>query len=193
MPHANAPLTPARTQRLAALIVDAGHSTRRAADRFAVSAATASKWATRYRAGDSFEDRSSRPHHSPHRLGDAASIASSLSGSRASGGRIASATTSVFRVPRSNASSRDTGCRTCPSRSRDRARPETPDRALREAGPGELVHVDIKKLGRIPDGGGWRTHGRAPVKTAGWSGQDRAAWSGGPAEPRIHVSASRRR
>ncbi|MEW2437184.1 IS481 family transposase [Streptomyces caniferus] len=27
--------------------------------------------------------------------------------------------------------------------------------------PGELVHVDVKKLGRIPDGGGWRIHGRA--------------------------------
>jgi transposase InsO family protein len=26
--------------------------------------------------------------------------------------------------------------------------------------PGELVHVDIKKLGRIPKGGGWRVHGR---------------------------------
>ncbi|MFM9745707.1 IS481 family transposase, partial [Streptomyces brasiliscabiei] len=26
--------------------------------------------------------------------------------------------------------------------------------------PGELVHVDIKKLGRIPDGGGWRMLGR---------------------------------
>ncbi|MCV7098986.1 IS481 family transposase [Mycobacterium palustre] len=27
--------------------------------------------------------------------------------------------------------------------------------------PGELVHVDVKKLGRIPDGGGWRVHGRS--------------------------------
>jgi transposase InsO family protein len=26
--------------------------------------------------------------------------------------------------------------------------------------PGSLVHVDVKKLGRIPDGGGWRAHGR---------------------------------
>jgi transposase InsO family protein len=26
--------------------------------------------------------------------------------------------------------------------------------------PGELVHVDVKKLGRIPDGGGWKLHGR---------------------------------
>lgn len=29
------------------------------------------------------------------------------------------------------------------------------------ARPGELVHMDVKKLGRIPDGGGWRAHGRA--------------------------------
>ena len=29
--------------------------------------------------------------------------------------------------------------------------------------PGELVHVDVKKLGRIPPGGGWRAHGRANV------------------------------
>jgi transposase InsO family protein len=34
--------------------------------------------------------------------------------------------------------------------------------------PGELVHMDVKKLGRIPDGGGWRAHGR------GAGGRDRA-------------------
>jgi len=27
--------------------------------------------------------------------------------------------------------------------------------------PGSLVHIDVKKLGRIPDGGGWRAHGRS--------------------------------
>jgi hypothetical protein len=27
--------------------------------------------------------------------------------------------------------------------------------------PGELVHVDVKKLGRVPDRGGWRIHGRS--------------------------------
>jgi transposase InsO family protein len=36
--------------------------------------------------------------------------------------------------------------------------------------PGELVHMDVKKLGRIPDGGGWRAHGRAGSRT----GRDRA-------------------
>ena len=29
--------------------------------------------------------------------------------------------------------------------------------------PGELVHMDVKKLGRIPDGGGWRAHGRDKI------------------------------
>jgi transposase InsO family protein len=32
--------------------------------------------------------------------------------------------------------------------------------------PGELVHMDVKKLGRIPDGGGWRAHGRAASRTS---------------------------
>lgn len=26
--------------------------------------------------------------------------------------------------------------------------------------PGHMVHLDVKKVGRIPDGGGWRIHGR---------------------------------
>ncbi len=30
--------------------------------------------------------------------------------------------------------------------------------------PGELVHLDIKKLGRIPDGGGWRVFGRGSAQ-----------------------------
>lgn len=30
--------------------------------------------------------------------------------------------------------------------------------------PGELVHVDVKKLGKIPEGGGWRARGRAATE-----------------------------
>jgi transposase InsO family protein len=33
------------------------------------------------------------------------------------------------------------------------------------ARPGELVHMDVKKMGRIPDGGGWRAHGRQIGRT----------------------------
>lgn len=38
--------------------------------------------------------------------------------------------------------------------------------------PGELVHVDVKKLGRIPDGGGWRAWGRAGTKPSQRVGYD---------------------
>jgi hypothetical protein len=40
----------------------------------------------------------------------------------------------------------------------------TPVRRYERAAPGELVHVDVKKLGNIPDGGGWCVHGRATGK-----------------------------
>jgi hypothetical protein len=36
-----------------------------------------------------------------------------------------------------------------------------PIRRMEMSRPGELVHIDIKKLGRIPRGGGGRIHGRA--------------------------------
>ena len=41
-----------------------------------------------------------------------------------------------------------------------RASKQTAPRYERDR-PGELVHMDVKKLGKIPDGGGWRAHGRA--------------------------------
>jgi hypothetical protein len=33
-------------------------------------------------------------------------------------------------------------------------------RRYEHSAPGDLVHVDVKKLGKVPDGGGWRIHGR---------------------------------
>jgi transposase InsO family protein len=50
------------------------------------------------------------------------------------------------------------------------------------AAPGQLVHVDIKKQGRIPDGGGWRVHGRgsAQDRRSGVA-RDRAARAGAAA------------
>src|SRR5690606_25744321 len=65
--HANAPLTPEGRRRLASLIVDDGWAVRRAAERFQVSPATASRWARRYRAGLGLSDRSSRPRSMPSR------------------------------------------------------------------------------------------------------------------------------
>lgn len=45
---------------------------------------------------------------------------------------------------------------------RIRASRRTQVRYERET-PGDLIHIDVKKLGRIPDGGGWRLHGPATI------------------------------
>ncbi len=42
----------------------------------------------------------------------------------------------------------------------DRATSTAPPRRYQRERPGELIHVDIKKLAGIPDGGGWRSRGR---------------------------------
>jgi len=34
------------------------------------------------------------------------------------------------------------------------------------ARPGELVHMDVKKIGRIPDGGGWRAYGKGTANSS---------------------------
>lgn len=162
MIHSNAPLTPKGRRRLAVLIVDEGWSVRRAAERFQCSPATASRWAGRYRAGQLLTDRSSRPCCSPARLSRRTErrivalrvtrrwgphrIGYHLRLPRSTVGRVLAR----YHMPLLVHLDQATGL---PVR-----RPK-PIRYEYER-PGELVHVDIKKLGRIPDGGGHRVLGR---------------------------------
>lgn len=45
--------------------------------------------------------------------------------------------------------------------------------------PGHMVHLDVKKVGRIPDGGGWRAHGKAsPEARAAARAKTRGARAG---------------
>lgn len=46
------------------------------------------------------------------------------------------------------------------------------ERRYERRAPGELLHIDVKKLGRIPDGGGWRVHGRSETVRARGIGYD---------------------
>ena len=163
MTHANAPLTPVGRRRLAELIVVQGWTVRRAADRFQVSPTTASKWAARMRAGESMTDRSCaprrRPSRCPRRLEHRVialrvtrrwgphRIAFHLGIPRSTVGRILTR----YRMPLLAHLDQATGLVV------RRQRPVRYERAV----PGELVHLDIKKLGRIPDGGGHRKLGRA--------------------------------
>jgi transposase InsO family protein len=160
--HANAPLTPEGRRRLAVLIVDKGWPVRRAAERFQVSPATAAKWAARYRGGLSMADCSSRPRHSPRRCSKRLErriiklrycrrwgphrISYHLGVPRSTVGHVLAR----YRMPLLAHIDQATGL---PVRKPKPVRYEA-------SAPGELVHVDIKKLGRIPDGGGWRAFGR---------------------------------
>lgn len=67
MSHANAALTPRHRLKVAQLVVDDGHAISEVAARFQVSWPTVKRWADRYLAGDSMQDRSSRPKTSPNK------------------------------------------------------------------------------------------------------------------------------
>jgi transposase InsO family protein len=143
----------------------AGWDQARIAEQLGVSRPTVSKWIGRYRAeGEAgLQDRSSRPHTSPTRT-DPAVEAQILAlreqerrGAVYLAGELGLVASTVGRilarhqVPHLSAVDPITGA---PVRRRHSGiRYERPR-------PGDLLHIDVKKLGRVPDGGGWRLHGR---------------------------------
>ncbi|MGY1828788.1 helix-turn-helix domain-containing protein, partial [Blastococcus sp. SYSU DS0541] len=136
-----------------------------------VSRATGYKWWDRWRefglAG--LVDRPSRPHCCPRRTPVAVEeqICRLRRDRRLGPRRIAAilgiAASTVYAVLRRHGLHRLTMF--------DRPTP-TPIRRYERARPGELVHIDVKKLGRIPDGGGWRMGNRADFpdrrRKTGW-------------------------
>ena len=157
--HANAALTPRARLRLGRLVIDHGWSPARAAERYDVSWRTAQKWAERYRdegpAG--MFDRSSAPHRQPNRT--PALVVRKIVhlrwkqrlGPVEIGDRLGMASSTVHAVL--------VRCRLNRLAHIDRATGE-PIRRYEHEHPGDLIHVDVKKLGKVPDGGGWRYTGR---------------------------------
>lgn len=157
--HANAALTPRHRLKMARLIVDHGWKPARAAERYDVSWRTAKKWADRYASeGPSgMVDRSSAPHRQPNRT--PAPIVRKIVhlrwkqrlGPVEIGDRLGMQSSTVYAVLRR--------CRLNRLTHIDRATGE-PIRRYEHEHPGDLIHVDVKKLGRVPDGGGWRYVGK---------------------------------
>ncbi|MBM9466124.1 IS481 family transposase [Nakamurella leprariae] len=179
MSHANAALTPRHRLKLARAVVEDGWTIRYAAAVFNVSWPTAKRWADRYRQGgpDAMDDRSSRPHRCPRRtprpvvrrivhlrwrkrLGPV-QIADRLG--------LAPSTVHAVLVR----------CRLNRLSHIDRVTGE-PIRRYEHDRPGALLHVDVKKLGNIPDGGGWRYVGRPQGR------KNRAATPGKPRNAHHH-------
>ena len=157
--HANAALTPRSRLRIAQLIVDEGWPIARAAERFQVAWPTAKRWADRYRefGAAGMQDRSSRPTRQPARTPQplVRKIVHIRWKRRLGPVGIAS----VLGVPASTVHAVLQRCGISRLNQVDRATGE-PVRRYEHAAPGELLHMDVKKLGQVPDGGGHRLVGR---------------------------------
>ncbi|MYW09271.1 IS481 family transposase [Streptomyces sp. SID2563] len=154
MSHPNARLT-VHGRRLLIERVRAGRPVAHVAEEMGISRTTAHKWVRRWRAeGDAgLHDRSSRPLTRPHRTpADVERRICELRRERKLGpARIGP----ILAVPASTVHRVLTRYELNRLRWLDRPTGQVIRRYERER-PGELVHVDIKKLGNIPDGGGHR-------------------------------------
>jgi transposase InsO family protein len=157
--HSNAALTPRARLRLAQLVVEHGWPPARAAERYDVSWRTAAKWAARYReegqAG--MFDRSSARHHQPHQTPTRTvrKIVSLRLRHRMGPVQIGD----LLGAPASTVHAVLVRCRLNRLSHLDRVTGE-PIRRYEHPRPGDMLHVDVKKLGKVPDGGGWRYVGR---------------------------------
>ena len=163
MPHANA-RTNEYARNLAVQRYLAGHKVRDIAGQLGISRTTVYKWIGRFRAEGAagLTDRSSRPRTSPRQLPLAVELRVLQARMDLHAGPVqlaaelglpASTVGSVLRrwaVPYLGDLDRITG---------ELLRSRATDERYEHPRPGDMLHVDVKKLGRIPDGGGWRLDG----------------------------------
>ncbi len=158
MAHPSTRLSVFSRQLLVKRVMIDGWPVATVAEQLGISRATGYKWVRRYRAEglSGLDDRSCRPHRSPRRLSEEASAAIVLARTRRRYGpaRLAPLTghprSTIYGVLR----------RAGRNRLRDADRVTAAPVRYVACHPGALVHQDHKKLGRVPDGGGWRVLGR---------------------------------
>jgi len=143
-----------------------------------VSRQTVHKWVRRFQAeGEAgLAERSSRPHHSPHRT--SAKITARITHARVKYFAGPVALSGILKLPASTIGAVLRREEMPPLCDLDRVTGEVikgrkySDLRYEHRDPGSLLHVDVKKLGRIPKGGGWRQHGRGTNtprgRGAGW-------------------------
>jgi transposase InsO family protein len=141
--HKNAPLTPKGREAMVRSVVGGGLSPADAAYQFNTTPKTVAKWVERFRAEgvDGLRDRSSRPHSFPSQTAAATcKVIEVLRRQRHTGKQIAAevgvSPATVSRILR----------RLGLNRLRD-LEPAEPVRRYERAAPGEMIHIDIKKLG----------------------------------------------
>ena len=163
MSHRNSPLSELGRLRLARCVVEEGWPLRRAAERFQVAVTTAARWAARYRelGAAGMADRSSRPHRSPNQTPTRTERriikvrVIRRWGPHRIGYLLGLHPSTVHRVL--------TRYGLAKLRWLDRPTGRV-IRRMTQTSCGELVHVDIKKLGTIPK------HARSHLLGFAWRG-----------------------
>ena len=165
MTHGNAPLSIEGRRRLVTRC--ANRPIAHVAAEMGISRACASKWVNRFRRFGEIGllDESSAPHR--QRRATAAEVVLEIEKMRRS--RKRSAARIAFELNSSGVViSRRTVSRHLVGLRLNRRKFIDPCGELNRTArqiivanrPGHMIHVDVKKVGRIPDGGGWRVHGR---------------------------------
>ena len=165
--HANAALSLNGRRELVRLVVEEGLTRREAAARFGVSEKTCRKWVCRFLAEglSGLRDRSSAPHHVANKTpADRFEAICALRSIRLSGPEIAE----LLTMARSTVSGL---LKAAGMGKLGRLGLEPAKRYERER-PGELIHTDIKKLGRIVGGAGKRVRGGANHYVGSFTDQD---------------------
>ena len=178
MAHANA-RTSLFARKLMVERVAAGWPAAHVAEQLGVSRATVHKWVRRFAEGGdpALGDRSSRPVRMPNRTSHKLEKKVLAARQRRKRGAVVLAAdlglnpSTVGRILRRHnvahlaAIDPITGERVRGSSRRSPNRYEHPT-------PGAMIHVDVKKLGKIPPGGGWRAHGRSEAVRGRGNGYD---------------------
>jgi transposase InsO family protein len=170
MGHANARLTFHGRCELVRR-VRAGRPVAHVAREMGISRQCGHRWVARFAAEgwEGLRDRSSRPHRSPARTSAEAErrVLAAREATRRGPAGIARLTgvaeRTVTRVLRRHQVPRLAECDPVTGQ-RIRSSRATAVRYERDR-PGDLIHMDVKKIGKIPPGGGWRAHGRQLGKT----------------------------
>lgn len=173
MSHANARLTVhGRTLLVERVLVDQ-RPVAHVASELGVSRQCAHRWVRRFReeGAAGLVDRSSRPHRCPQRTSavtEGAVIALRRQERRGQdwiGAELGVSARTVSAILRRH---HMPYLRHCDPLTGQVIRASKTTAVRYERGrPGELIHMDVKKIGRIPDGGGWKANGRQMGRT-GW-------------------------
>jgi transposase InsO family protein len=167
--HANAPLGPKGRLTMVRRVVEQRWSITQAAEAAGVSDRTCSKWVARYRVeGEAgLLDRSSAPHSIPHRTPEEiVELIAALRRLRMTGAEIALCLTLALSTVSAVLGRIGLG-------KLSRLEPPQPPNRYERRRAGELLHIDVKKLGRIHAGAGHRMLGRGPGRHGG---KGRAGW-----------------